>query len=319
MTKEKRTDVSVGLTVLIGIAILFFGIAWAKNWGFRGHEQTLRAVFPTAGGLEPGDPVMVNGIKRGTVRGIELRQSDVIVTMMLSEQADLKRDARASIAMLELMGGKKVELIPGASSEPLPPNALISGNYSGDISSLVAMLTSVSVTMESIAGKTDTLFTSLNSILGGDELKGKMNVTLDRANATLKSVGSTAEQLNTLLAEEGPSLRRTLWQADTATRYFSQILSENRPGFRMFMDSSGRAIAEARLAIVKTTALAARLDSLLASGNRKSSLLYRLTQDDAFAGRVDSVLISLTKLSEQLRLQGLDANIRFWNSSQPAK
>jgi phospholipid/cholesterol/gamma-HCH transport system substrate-binding protein len=319
LTKEKRTDVKVGLTVLIGIAVLLFGIAWAKEWTIRVHEQTVRAIFPTAGGLEPGDPVMVNGVKHGAVRSIELGQSNVVVTMALTGHTDLRKDASASIAMLELMSGKKVELIPGSSPEPMPANALIPGNYSGDISSLVATLTSVSATLESIAGKTDTLFTSLNSILGNDEFKGKMNLTMDQARNTLASAGITADRLNALLADEGPSLRHTLQQADTATRYLSQMLSENRPGLKMFIDSGGRAIAEARSTLAKTSLLVARLDSLAAGANRKNTLLYRLMQDDAFAGQVDSALTSITKLSEQLRLQGLDANIRFWNSAKPVK
>ena len=318
MTKEKRTDVKVGLTVLIGIAVLLFGIAWAKQWTIGKHEQTARAIFPTAGGLEPGDPVMVNGIKRGAVSSVELGQSNVVVTLAFTDHVDLRKDASASIAMLELMSGKKVELIPGSSPMPLPTNALIPGNYSGDISSLVATLTSVSATMESIAGKTDTLFTSLNDILGNGELKDKMNLTMDQAHSTLASAGITAERLNALLAEEGPSLRHTLEQADTATHYLSQMLSENRPGFKMFIDSGGHAIAEARSTLAKTSALVARLDSLVTGTNHKT-LLYRLMQDDAFAERVDSALTSLTKLSEQLRLQGLDANVRFWNSTKPVK
>jgi phospholipid/cholesterol/gamma-HCH transport system substrate-binding protein len=319
VTNEQRTDVKVGLTVLAGIIILLLGIAWAKHWTIGGHEEIVRAEFPTAGGLEPGDPVMVSGVKRGTVRSVDLIHSDVIIAMTLDANLGLRKDATASIAMLELMSGKKVDIAPGTSPEPLPPNALIPGIYAGDISSLVATLTSVSATLESIADKTDTLFTSLNDILGDGAFKGRMNTTLDRATSTLTSAGITAEQLNKLLIEEGPSIRRMIEQSDSATGYLSQMLSENRPGFKMFIDSGGQAIAEARIAIARASMLASRFDSLMVGANRKSSLLYRLTQDDAFAGRVDSALESLNKLSEQIRLQGIDANIRFWNSTKPVK
>jgi phospholipid/cholesterol/gamma-HCH transport system substrate-binding protein len=319
VTNEQRTDVKVGLTVLAGIIILLLGIAWAKHWTIGGHEEIIRAEFPTAGGLEPGDPVMVSGVKHGTVRSVDLGHSNVIVTMTLDDHLDLRKDASASIAMLELMSGKKVDIAPGTIPEPLPANALIPGIYAGDISSLVATLTAISSTMESIAGKTDTLFTSLNDVLSNGDLKSKMNVTLDRATSTLTSAGITANRLNALLAKEGPALQKTLTQTESATESLADILSENRPGFKMFIDSGGKAIAETRLALARTSLLATRIDSLMVGANRKTSLLYRLTQDDAFAGRVDSALESLTKLSEQIRLQGIDANVRFWNSTKPVK
>ena len=310
MTKEEKTDIRVGATVLLAIAILLFGIAWAKQWQPGAKNLTVRAVFPTAGGLEPGDPVMVNGVKHGTVKDLQVRQSDVIVTLSLDQRIDLRRDATASIAMLELMSGKKVELHPGSLPESLPPGALIPGIYSGDISSMVAMLTSLSSTLESVIGKTDTLFTSLNGVMSGNGLRDKLNGTLDAAEVTFGRVDAAANRASALLDENGPALARTLRSADSAMRYLSSALTENRAGIRVFIDSGGRAIEDARLSL-------RRLDSMLSNGGKENSLLYRLTRDQGFAARVDSALESLMKLSEQIRLQGIDANIRFFNSSKP--
>ncbi|MFI5201657.1 MAG: MlaD family protein [Candidatus Kapaibacterium sp.] len=312
MTKEERTDIRVGVTVLIGIALLLAGIAWAKHWHIGAPEETHRAVFPTAAGLELGDPVDVNGVKLGTVKEIQLQPEDVIVTMEFPSHVDFRSDAAASIYMLELMGGKKIEIRPGTSPEPLAATAIIPGNNWGDIGSLVAMVTSLSTVLTSITGKTDTLFTSLNGMLQGDTLKTKLNRTLDKASGALSNVDLAATRAAALLSEDGPAIGQVLHQADSALTVLSTMERENRVGLRVFIDSGGRAIADARRSL-------ARLDSLLAGGMQHNTLLYRLTKDEGFATRVDSALESLTKLSEQLRLQGLDANIRFWNSSKPVK
>ena len=309
MTKEEKTDIRVGATVLIAIALLLFGIGWAKQWHPGAEKETVRAVFPTAAGLEPGDPVMVNGVKHGTVHDLLVRQADVVVTLDLDTHVGLRRDANASIAMLELMGGKKVELRPGSSPDPLPPGSLIPGGYSGDISSMVAMVTSLSSTLESIVGKTDTLFTSLNNVLNGDGFKDKLNNTLDAAQSTLGDVDVAAKRASSAISQNGPELARTLEAADSAMRYVSAALAENRAGIRVFIDSGARAVADARLSL-------RRLDSLLVSSGKQSSLLYRLTRDESFGSRVDSALESLTKLAEQIRLQGIDANVRFFSSSK---
>lgn len=312
MTKEERTDIRVGITVLIGIVMLLAGIAWAKHWHIGAAEETHEARFPSAAGLQVGDPVDVNGVKLGSVQEIKLEPTDVIVTMAFPDHIYLRSDASASIAMLELVGGKKIELRPGTSATSFPANGIIPGSNAGDISSIVAMITSLSTTLTSITGKTDTLFTSLDGILRGDTFKTKLNHTLDEASGALAQVNTAANRASALFAEYGPTLGRTLEATDSAMRNVSGIIGENRAGFRVFIDSGVRAVADARRSIT-------RLDSLLSGGAQHNSLLYRLTQDDQFSQRVDSVLESLTKLSEQIRLQGIDANVRFWNSSKPAK
>jgi phospholipid/cholesterol/gamma-HCH transport system substrate-binding protein len=312
MTNEERTDIRVGLTVLVGIVLLLVGIAWAKQWHLGGHEEIITATFPTAGGLEPGDPVMISGLKRGTVTTVQANDTGATVTLTLNEPASLRIDATASISMLELMSGKKVEIWPGSSKELLPKGMAIHGTYSGDISSLVAMLTSLSGTFESITGQADTLLTSLNAIIHDDTLKSKLNRTLNLANGTLTDVDAAASRAAKLLSENGPAITKTLADADSALHSLSSTIGENRAGLRVLIDSGGRAIADARSAM-------ARVDSLLASGDRKNTLLYRLTKDEGFATRLDSTVTSLQKLLEQIRLQGLDANIRLWKSSTPAK
>jgi phospholipid/cholesterol/gamma-HCH transport system substrate-binding protein len=312
VTNENKTDIKVGLTVIISIVVLLFGIAWAKQWTVSSREEFRRAVFATSGGLEKGDPVTVNGIKRGVVKNVELRQDCVIVTVAFTEHVDLRKDATAAISMLELMSGKKVELRPGILPEQLPPDALIPGIYSGDIGTLVAMVTSLSGALESITGKADTLLAGLNGILQGDTFKIKLNRTLDVADVALANVGDVSRRASAFMSEEGPLLTQTLTQADSTLHSISLVLAENRAGIRVFMDSGGRALGDARKVLGK-------LDSILANASHENTMLYRLTRDTTFAVRIDSALISLTKLSEQLRKQGLDANIRFFNSSTQTK
>jgi phospholipid/cholesterol/gamma-HCH transport system substrate-binding protein len=315
---EQKTNFRVGVTVLIALLLLVLGIAWAKGWGLGGAGFTTKAVFVTTGGLEVGDPVTINGVKRGAVSEIELRTNDVLVTLAFDKSVDLRRDARASITMLELMGGKKVDLLTGSSPEKLPPGQPVPGVFAGDISSVVAAVGALSVTMGSISADADTLFTSLNGLLT-PEARADLKSAVHEARTTLATINAAASRLNALAAANGPKLTNTLTQADRALTAFSDVLGENRAGIKMFIDSTTRAVAEARSSLARATSVAARLDSLLLDGSKQNSLLYRLMSDDHFATRLDSAVISLTKLSEQIRLQGVDANVRFFNSSNPSK
>jgi phospholipid/cholesterol/gamma-HCH transport system substrate-binding protein len=315
--QERRSNIKVGLTVIAALVLLLLGIAWAKGWGFRGGAFTAKVVFATTGGLEVGDPVTINGVKKGSVEEIELLSNDVLVTLAFRSKIDLRKDARASITMLELMGGKKVDLLTGSSREKLPSGAAIPGFFAGDISSVIASVNSLAATMGSISADADTLFTSLNGLLTPDT-RQDLKLAIRDARSTLGSIQSAAVRLNSLAATNGPLLNSTLTATGHAVAAFSDVVGENRVGIRTFIDSTNQAVSEARVSLARATAVAARLDSLFA-GNSKNALLSRLLRDDNFAARLDSALTSLTKLSEQIRLQGVDANIRFFNSSSPAK
>lgn len=312
MTKEERTDIKVGATVLVAVALMLFGILWGKSWHFGPNEVVVRAVFPTAGGLAAGDPVMVNGIKRGLVHAVTPRDTDVMVSMDFDSSVDLRKDASIQISMLELMSGKKVEIKSGVDTGKWPPNKIMHGIYAGDVSTLVAMVNSLSATLESLVVKGDTLFTALNSMFRGDTIKNELS-------ATLVSVDQIAKRATALLDENGTAIRHTFAQADTATRDLTHMLAENRAGLKTLIDTGSMAVGEARTALIRANRLAVRLDSLLASADKPNTLLYRLTKDEQFANRLDSTVASLLKLMEQLRLQGLDANVRLFNSSKPVK
>jgi len=317
LDQERRTNIKVGVTVLVGIVVLLAGIAWAKGWRFGAQGHIVRAVFPTAGGLEVGDPVTINGVKRGTVDEIESRTSDVLVKLKFPGKIDLREDAQANIMMLELMGGKKVELLSGSSPMKLGDSSIIRGSYSGDIGTLVAMVTSLSETVRSITGRADTLLASLNDFLADGSFKSNVTVTLQDARKTLANFNTTAARLNQILNENEGPLKRTLAQAESATKELTSVLNENRPGLRSFLDSSQVAVADARVAMIRANTLLVHLDSMFNSSSSQNSLLHRLTQDKDFADRLDSTLISLNKFIEQVRLQGLDANVRFFQSSKP--
>jgi phospholipid/cholesterol/gamma-HCH transport system substrate-binding protein len=312
VTNEQRTDVKVGITVFVAISLLLFGILWAKHVTFGPANQVVKAHFITAGGLEIGSPVLVNGVRRGTVRAVDLDPNGVIVSMDMDQPVDLRSDATATITMLELMGGKKVEINPGLSSQHLSANSILPGSNSGDIGTIVATITQLSGTLESITGKTDTLFASMNSLLSGDTLKRQLSVTLS-------TMTRMANQASILIAENGPAIKKTFEQSEVVTRELAGSLQENRVGIKTLVDSGGAAVRDARQAMMRINQLSMRFDSLLSGATQEHTMFYTLMKDKDFAGRIDSAFTSLFKLTEQLRKEGIDANIRFFSSTKQPK
>lgn len=301
--------------MIVGIALLLFGIGWAKDWRFGSKTHLLHARFLTAGGIETGDPVFIRGIKHGTVTEIVSPPGkDVFITMSIDQADTLYHDATATIMMLEVMSGKKVEIDGGTPTKGHFDwdKDTIYGSYPGDISSLVAELNKLSGSFPAITHNVDSVLRNLTDFFGDGAFKKKAYAALDNADATLKD-------LRNVLLENRASLKRTIDQADVLTRELNSTILSVRPGalalidsMRTFLKGAGRTLSGADL-------LLGNINEMLAASKDKKSLLYRLTSDPEMAIKFDSLMIKGHMLIEQIRLQGVDANIRFFHSTTPQK
>ena len=69
MNSEKKTEIKVGITVLVALVVLILVYGWANNFSLNSNKM-LYIQFPTVAGLEIGDLVSVNGVRKGLVESI---------------------------------------------------------------------------------------------------------------------------------------------------------------------------------------------------------------------------------------------------------
>jgi len=310
---KKNTDFKVGITVLFGIIALLLGIAWAKGWHLGGVHNILHARFPTAGGIEAGDPVFIRGINHGKVTEIHSPPGkEVDITMDIDQPEELHKDATAMIMMLELMSGKKVEIDGGTTGTFDPAKDTLQGSFPGDISSLVAVLSSLSGSLPAITKNVDSVLRNLTDFFDNGKFKTKAYAAIDDADATVKD-------LRNVLLENRGALKRTIDQADVLTRELNSTIVSMRPGAQALIDSMRVFVRKAGVTLSGADSLLGSLNDMLAQAKDKKSFLYKITTDTEFANRFDSLLISGHKLIQQIRYDGVNANIRFFNSAQPVK
>jgi phospholipid/cholesterol/gamma-HCH transport system substrate-binding protein len=121
-----RTEIIVGLFVLIGVACLgYLAIRLGKLevMGSRGYN--VYADFPTVAGLKIGDPVEIAGVKVGRVNSIGLADDRARLELSLNDGVKLQEDAIASVRARGLIGDKFVLITPGASEKIIPAGGKI--------------------------------------------------------------------------------------------------------------------------------------------------------------------------------------------------
>lgn len=299
--------------------ILIVGILWAKGLSFGKEQQTLIAKFSDAGGAEIGDPVFVRGIKCGRIQDVRVNQrGDVIMDIYLDQKISLRHDASATIMMLEVMGGKKIEISPGLSEQLFnEATDTIQGSSSGDLSTLVVMMNSMSESIHSIVGKTDSLFTSLHDILGDPKVRADMKGILSEARIAVKDVNMTLSSVRSLIGENRESLKNSIAELEKLFASMNTSVREITPAAQAAISDTRAFISQASETMKKADNALLELDTMLADSRKNKSILYRLTTDKELGERLDSTLINAQKLIKEIRMQGLNANVRFFQSSDP--
>jgi len=121
MASTQRRDLIVGTFVLVGllaIAYLSIAIGGISN-PVAGHLR-LYAAFDEIGGLTARAPVVVGGVKIGTVERIELDPSfRALVTIRVASDLKLPDDTSASILTQGVLGDQYIALEPGGSAAML--------------------------------------------------------------------------------------------------------------------------------------------------------------------------------------------------------
>lgn len=128
-----KREIKIGITVMIGIVLLYLVIAWIKQVHlFEDGRRTYQIKFLNVSGLLQGTAVNVFGVPSGQVTAIRPMQQFVLVDIKLSDKIILYKDARAELQLKDLTGSKIIELKPGQNGVVLASGGTIEGITSPD-------------------------------------------------------------------------------------------------------------------------------------------------------------------------------------------
>jgi len=120
MSQHAR-DLIVGTFVAAGLAVIaYLSISVGGARISTGDTITIYAEFDEIGGLTTRSPVVVGGVKVGSVESIRLDDEfRAIVGMSVPGALKLPKDTSASILTAGVLGNQYVGLLPGAEEETL--------------------------------------------------------------------------------------------------------------------------------------------------------------------------------------------------------
>lgn len=213
MKKIFNKEFVIGLSVIIAIVILIFGIDYLKGINLFRPANYYVAYYDNVDELTVSSPVLIDGFKVGQVREIQFdydHPGKIGVVMALDKKLRLPEDSRADIGTT-MLSGARIELSLGKSQTMLPIGGEVqTGVKAGLLSSLQdGLMPSV----EGILPKVDSLLYNLNLLVSDpaltasiqrlDGITGNLLATSDGLNATMHSqvpkiMGNTAKVTQSL-------------------------------------------------------------------------------------------------------------------------
>lgn len=156
--KENAAEALIGLLVVL-IAVWFGWTTWERTGGGRVRNAIeVKALFPSATGVNVGTAVRVAGIKVGQVATVSLdpKTFQAEVTMALDPSVKIPDDSSAVISSEGILGGTYMGLMPGGSTTPLKNGDLILDTQGAtDLMSLVGQFINKSGGTPPAAGAAD--------------------------------------------------------------------------------------------------------------------------------------------------------------------
>lgn len=117
---SKKTEISVGIFMLAGIAcLIYLSVRLGSVDLFGSDSYIITATFGSIEGLEVAASVEIAGVPVGKVKRIALEENEARVEMEIQKGTRISDDTIASIRTKGIIGDKFIKLSPGGSDEVL--------------------------------------------------------------------------------------------------------------------------------------------------------------------------------------------------------
>lgn len=288
MKKIFNKEFAIGLSVIVAILILIFGIDYLKGINLFRPANYYVAYYDNVDELTVSSPVLINGYKVGQVREVNFnykKPGKVEVVMALDKNLQLPEGTVADLGTT-LLSGARIELTMGTGSAMIPTGGEVAAGIKG------GLMSSVQDMMPAVTGvlpKVDSLLYNLNLLVADPALTAsiqRLDGITDNLLSTTQGLSSTMNRQVPMLADNTVKITRSL---DTIVGNLGQLSYQLKT---LPIDAT----------VDNVNQLTANLSQFSRQLNDKNSSLGLLTSDPELYNRItqvsadiDSLLVDIKK------------------------
>jgi len=311
MMTDRKKEISVGIVALLSLIVLIAGITIGKGLIVGVSQTTLSFTFPSSGGIEIGAPIFINGVKRGSVISTENINGGVAIAGSIDDISDLHPDAQAKISMLEITGGKKIDITPGIASGNLDISRPIAGTISADATELISLVGDLGADASVTVKRLDSVLAQANSLLSD-------GIVVKQLRNTIKNADELMITLNALMGDNKENMRDLIKDLGALAKDAKSAVNNNEPKLRSILTkldslagSGQRLMAKTDTALAGVTDLTMETKDMMKDIKTNGSFINKLLYDKTTSKSIDTTLQRVNDLLLKIHEHGLNANIRL--------
>lgn len=293
-----RNEVKIGIAIVLAVLIGFIGFRIMRDVPLFRLGNTLYATYAKVDGISTGSPILISGIKVGSVRGLEILPSDSVRVALSINTVDVPVGSIAFIRATDFLGTKAVVIERGAFSALIPHNGTIRGIF--DEGALAGLGDLGKELGTNVTSSTESLTRILSEVDGLLAEGGTDDIT-----AILENLNKTTAGLQALLQGEQERIRGSIRSVESIVARVDRLSAEEEANVKAAIANLREASGEIDSLVSGLNATNRDLGEILAKINAGQGSLGLLVNDPSLYRNLDSLAanlnVTVTKLNENPR------------------
>jgi phospholipid/cholesterol/gamma-HCH transport system substrate-binding protein len=297
-------DLIVGASILIALMILIVGVLWLKESLVSQKMVSYTAIFPNVGTLQLGDPVMVNGVTKGRVKGIYLRGSHVATVLDLEKDVALTDSCSVTAQNIGLMGERGIGIQLKEGGIALKPTrksdtTFLPGSFDTGIAEAMGMLGNV-------LGQVQVLLINVASIMNSTVGDTSFLKTFHTLVARLDTLTYVADKL---VKRNGPLIDNSMQNLSSASTQLKELLDKNSGRIDAIM-ANGESLSAYTLTLMnKVETLTSSIQGVVSGIEQGKGPVGMMLKDEQFASDLKRTVADVDALANEVKNDAV--KIRF--------
>ena len=282
-------NVKIALTVLVGLALLYWGINYLKGINLLTPANSYYTEVESTDGLLTAAPITVNGFQVGQVRDIKYDYDKNKITVLLSMNKEMKVPEGSTVTMVSgLLGGASLVLNLGNGPAMKTGSLIPAVKEPGMIDNVTDNIMPV---VNSVLPKVDSIMANVNGLTGDPALAA----ALSRLDAITRQLQASAQQLTVLMNGLNRSVPGVMSNVNGITN--------NLTGATGNLTELSASLKEMPLdeTMNKLNATLANLETLSQQLNDKNSSLGKIMNDRELYDNANHAIASLDSLLTDIK------------------
>ena len=206
------------------------------------------------------------------------------------------------LSTVDLMGGKKIEIIPGLAREKLDLNLLHRGEFLSDFSTMMQTIGSSKNDLLTIIDDLKISLTSVNSFLTDEEMKTDLK-------SSLKNLNGLTNKLNVMLGENRENISTIVENTAAISEDAKIFIDENKQDLNV-------SVSKLKSLLIKSDSLVNQLNIITTQTVEGDNNLGKVLYDDSLFVKVTETFKLLNQISKiilyQLQQDGVKVDANIW-------